>query len=52
LYDFDIEAMGQRARRHVEIAFSWDSVMRSLIACYSKLTAAEPVAESESYAVR
>lgn len=51
-YDLDIEAMGWRARRHVEVAFSWDSVMRSLIACYSKLTAAEPVAESESYAVR
>jgi len=51
LYDLDLEAMGQRARRHVEIAFSWDSVMRSLIAHYSKLAAAEPATESESYAV-
>jgi alpha-1,6-mannosyltransferase len=52
LYACDIEAMGQRARRHVEAAFSWDSVMRSLMMCYSKVTAAEPVAELESYAVR
>jgi alpha-1,6-mannosyltransferase len=52
LYEHDIEAMGRAARRHVERAFSWDSVMRSLLTCYSKLTAAEPIAEPERYAIR
>jgi alpha-1,6-mannosyltransferase len=52
LYEHDIEAMGRRARAQVEAVFSWDSVMRGLLACYSQLTATEAAAEPESYAVR
>ena len=51
-YAGDIEQMGRRARAHVESTFSWDTVMRSLIACYSQLTASQAVREPESYAVR
>jgi alpha-1,6-mannosyltransferase len=51
-YAGDIEQMGRSARAHVESSFSWDTVMRSLIACYSQLTAAQPVSEPESYAIR
>jgi alpha-1,6-mannosyltransferase len=51
-YACDIEQMGRRARTHVEGTFSWDIVMRSLIACYSQLTAAQAVSEPESYAIR
>jgi len=52
LYEHDIEAMGRRARAQVVATFSWDSVMRGLLACYSQLTAAPVAAEPESYAVR
>jgi len=51
LYDFDMEAMGRAARRHVESTFGWDSVMRSLLACYAQLTSTQPLAEPEHYAV-
>jgi alpha-1,6-mannosyltransferase len=51
-YDADIEKMGRQARAYVESVFSWDSVMRSLIACYSRLTATQTLDECQSYAVR
>ena len=51
-YENEIEQMGRRARAHVESLFSWDSVMRWLISCYSQLTATQPLGEPESYAVR
>jgi alpha-1,6-mannosyltransferase len=49
-YESDIENMGRRARAHVERSFSWDTVMRSLIACYSRLAASQTVNEPDSYA--
>jgi len=51
-YDADIEKMGRQARAYVESVFSWDSVMRSLIACYSRLTATQTLDQHQSYAVR
>jgi alpha-1,6-mannosyltransferase len=51
-YDADIEQMGHQARAYVESVFSWDSVMRSLIACYSRLTATQTLDERQSYALR
>jgi alpha-1,6-mannosyltransferase len=50
-YDNDIEQMGRVARAHVEQTYSWDVVMRGLLACYARLTNAQPVHEPRSYAV-
>jgi alpha-1,6-mannosyltransferase len=50
-YDNDIEHMGRMARAHVEQTYSWDVVMRGLLACYASLTNTQPVPEPRSYAV-
>jgi alpha-1,6-mannosyltransferase len=50
LYDRDIGALGRQARRYVETHFSWDTVMASLVTCYTQLAATGSVAAVPSYA--
>ncbi|MDQ6618415.1 MAG: glycosyltransferase [Pseudomonadota bacterium] len=48
----DPHAMGQAARRWVESHYTWDSVLRGLIALYGRLEGAQTVARERAYATR
>jgi alpha-1,6-mannosyltransferase len=51
LYEHDIAEIGRRARKMVETAYSWDTVMRSLTTRYAQLTISATTT-SETYAAR
>ncbi len=50
-YERDVAELGRQARKMVETAYSWDTVMRSLTTRYAQLTVSA-TATSETYAAR